>query len=82
MLTIGGNDGDHFTKAVTNCYVIGVCDPTDYTGFDLKNVVREGDTVSVSALVSSSGTTVDQCYHFTRRLVADDVTAEPRSACS
>lgn len=32
MLTIGGNDGDNFTNAVTNCYVIGVCDPDDYTG--------------------------------------------------
>ncbi|WP_435212716.1 SGNH/GDSL hydrolase family protein [Streptomyces sp. bgisy034] len=31
MLTIGGNDGDNFTNAVTNCYVIGVCDPADYT---------------------------------------------------
>ncbi len=32
MLTIGGNDGDNFTNAVTNCYVIGVCDPDDYRG--------------------------------------------------
>ncbi|MEU9529363.1 hypothetical protein AB0D58_28785 [Streptomyces sp. NPDC048210] len=32
MLTIGGNDGGNFTNAVTNCYVIGVCDPADYTG--------------------------------------------------
>ncbi|MFI8769233.1 SGNH/GDSL hydrolase family protein [Streptomyces sp. NPDC053792] len=31
MLTIGGNDGDAFTEAVTNCWVIGVCDKNDYT---------------------------------------------------
>ncbi|MFI1721403.1 SGNH/GDSL hydrolase family protein [Streptomyces sp. NPDC020489] len=32
VLTIGGNDGDNFTKAVTNCYVLGTCDAADYTG--------------------------------------------------
>ncbi|MEU3374287.1 SGNH/GDSL hydrolase family protein [Streptomyces sp. NPDC006660] len=31
MLTIGGNDGDNFTNAIKNCYVIGVCDRNDYT---------------------------------------------------
>lgn len=31
MLTIGGNDGNGFTEAVTNCWVIGVCDKNDYT---------------------------------------------------
>ncbi|MFH8553289.1 SGNH/GDSL hydrolase family protein [Streptomyces celluloflavus] len=32
MLTIGGNDGDNFTNAITHCYVIGVCDQGAYTG--------------------------------------------------
>ncbi|WP_079129144.1 SGNH/GDSL hydrolase family protein [Streptomyces qaidamensis] len=33
MLTIGGNDGDNFTEAITDCYVMwGTCDAADYTG--------------------------------------------------
>ncbi|MFD7541340.1 SGNH/GDSL hydrolase family protein [Streptomyces sp. NPDC059819] len=32
MLTIGGNDGDNFTNAVTNCYVVGICSQGSYTG--------------------------------------------------
>ncbi|MFB8210486.1 SGNH/GDSL hydrolase family protein [Streptomyces sp. NPDC056010] len=32
MLTIGGNDGDNFTNAVTDCYIIGICDEDDFTG--------------------------------------------------
>ncbi|MFE2559781.1 SGNH/GDSL hydrolase family protein [Streptomyces sp. NPDC059352] len=31
MLTIGGNDGNGFTEAVTNCWVVGVCNKNDYT---------------------------------------------------
>ncbi|MFJ3786346.1 SGNH/GDSL hydrolase family protein [Streptomyces sp. NPDC090093] len=31
MLTIGGNDGNGFTEAVTNCWVIGICNKNDYT---------------------------------------------------
>lgn len=32
MLTIGGNDSNNFTNAVTNCYIVGVCNQNDYTG--------------------------------------------------
>lgn len=31
MLTIGGNDGGLFTDAITECYIVGVCDKDDYT---------------------------------------------------
>ncbi|MGW4159877.1 SGNH/GDSL hydrolase family protein [Streptomyces sp. NPDC004788] len=48
MLTIGGNDGNAFTEAVTNCYVIaGVCESGDYTGridqavTDTGNLIRQ-----------------------------------------
>jgi len=47
MLTIGGNDGDNFTNAVTNCYVIGVCDPADYKG-------------KVDQAVEDTGTVINQ----------------------
>jgi hypothetical protein len=52
-----------------------VPDALDLTGrrsFDVKNVVREGDMMTVSVLVSSSETTVDQCYRFTRPVPGDD----------
>ncbi|GAA2881643.1 SGNH/GDSL hydrolase family protein [Streptomyces mexicanus] len=45
MLTIGGNDGDNFTDAVTNCYVIGVCDRDDYTGNADQAVTATGDLI-------------------------------------
>ncbi|MEU7719506.1 SGNH/GDSL hydrolase family protein [Streptomyces tibetensis] len=47
MLTIGGNDGDNFTNAVSNCYIVGVCDPGDYTG-------------KVDQAVTDTGTVIDQ----------------------
>ncbi|NUT30299.1 MAG: hypothetical protein HOV84_31045 [Streptomyces sp.] len=46
MLTIGGNDGDNFTNAVKNCYVIGVCDPADYTGKVDKAVTDTGNLIN------------------------------------
>ncbi|WP_335937948.1 SGNH/GDSL hydrolase family protein [Streptomyces sp. PTD5-9] len=45
MLTIGGNDGDNFTNAVKNCYVIGVCDRKDYTGNADQAVTDTGDLI-------------------------------------
>ncbi|MFI1070373.1 SGNH/GDSL hydrolase family protein [Streptomyces puniciscabiei] len=45
MLTIGGNDGDNFTNAVKNCYVIGVCDRKDYTGNADQAVTATGDLI-------------------------------------
>jgi lysophospholipase L1-like esterase len=45
MLTIGGNDGDNFTNAVKNCYVIGVCDRNDYTGNVDQAVTATGDLI-------------------------------------
>ncbi|MEU4485929.1 GDSL-type esterase/lipase family protein [Streptomyces purpurascens] len=45
MLTIGGNDGDNFTEAITNCYVMwGTCDAADYTG-RVDQAVTETETV-------------------------------------
>ncbi|WP_241662394.1 MULTISPECIES: SGNH/GDSL hydrolase family protein [unclassified Streptomyces] len=46
MLTIGGNDGDNFTNAVKNCYVIGVCDRKDYTGKADQAVTDTGDLIN------------------------------------
>ncbi|MFD9875201.1 hypothetical protein [[Kitasatospora] papulosa] len=42
-------------------------DPTgNLQSYDVKNVVHTGDTVTISILVSSPGTTVGQCYRFIR----------------
>ncbi|WP_086558635.1 SGNH/GDSL hydrolase family protein [Streptomyces africanus] len=46
MLTIGGNDGDNFTKAVTKCYIIGVCDRNDYTANVDQSVQDTGGLIS------------------------------------
>ncbi|MFF4911329.1 SGNH/GDSL hydrolase family protein [Streptomyces sp. NPDC001260] len=46
MLTIGGNDGDNFTNAVKNCFVIGVCDRKDYTGHADQAVTATGDLIT------------------------------------
>ncbi|MFI7347737.1 hypothetical protein ACIBSR_15895 [Streptomyces sp. NPDC049936] len=60
-------------------------DPTGRRSFDVKNVVREGDTTTASVLVSSSETAVEQCYHFTRPVPGDEghgsSTAVPTSSC-
>ncbi|MER7056768.1 hypothetical protein [Streptomyces sp. NPDC000351] len=59
--------------------------PTERRSFDVKNVVHEGDAVTVSVLISSSHARVDQCYRFTRPAPGptgqDSATAVPTSAC-
>ncbi|WP_432082422.1 hypothetical protein [Streptomyces sp. WAC 04229] len=60
-------------------------DPTGRRSFDVKNVVRDGDMMTASVLVSSSETAVEQCYHFTRPVPGDEghgsSTAVPTSSC-
>ncbi|RSN39040.1 hypothetical protein DMH12_37120 [Streptomyces sp. WAC 04229] len=72
-------------EALTKEGINEALDPTGRRSFDVKNVVREGDTMTVSVLVSSSETAVDQCYHFTRPVPGDEghgsATAVPASSC-
>lgn len=53
--------------------------------YDVRSAVRKGDTVTVSILVSSPGTTAGQCYRFTRPVAGDvgqsSTTAIPASSC-
>ncbi|WP_405883862.1 SGNH/GDSL hydrolase family protein [Streptomyces sp. NBC_01136] len=46
MLTIGGNDSNNFTNAVTDCYIIGVCNASDYTGKVDQAVTDTGTVLS------------------------------------
>ncbi|BFO16365.1 GDSL-type esterase/lipase family protein [Streptomyces sp. KM77-8] len=46
MLTIGGNDGDNFTNAVLNCYVIAGCDPASYKGKVDQAIVATGEVIN------------------------------------
>ncbi|MCI3273834.1 SGNH/GDSL hydrolase family protein [Streptomyces cylindrosporus] len=75
MLTIGGNDGDNFTKAVTNCYIVGVCDADDYTGNVDQSVTDTGTVISEIASAAPSAQIVLMGYP---HLVSDDpcVTAD------
>jgi hypothetical protein len=74
-----------YAEDLTRAGVQKALDPTGRRSFDVKSVVREGDTVTVSAVVSSSGAAVDQCYRFTRPTPGDDgqgsATAVPTSSC-
>nr|WP_260611459.1 hypothetical protein [Streptomyces sp. WAC04770] len=69
MLTIGGNDGDNFTNAVTNCYIVGVCDPADYTGRVDQAVADTGWLIDEIALVAPNAQIVLMGYP---RLVSDE----------
>lgn len=75
MLTIGGNDGDNFTNAVTNCYIIGVCDPADYTGKVDTAVAATGGLIDDIADAAPNAQIVLMGYP---RLVSDEqcVTAD------
>jgi len=54
-------------KDLTRAAVQQSLDPTgNLQSYDVKNVVRTGDTVTIFILVSSPGTTVGQCYRFIR----------------
>lgn len=74
-----------YAEDLTRAGLQDALDPTGRRSFDVKNVVREGDTMTVSVLVSSSGAAVDQCYRFTRPVPGDDgqssATAVPTSSC-
>ncbi|MCE7048038.1 hypothetical protein [Streptomyces purpurascens] len=74
-----------YAEDLTRAGVQDALDPTGRRSFDVKNVVREGDTMTVSVLVSSSGAAVDQCYRFTRPVPGDDgqgsATAVPTLSC-
>ncbi|MFE0251163.1 hypothetical protein [Streptomyces sp. NPDC059010] len=81
---IAGMPAEDLTRA-------GVQKALDPTGqrrsYDVKSAARRGDTVTVSLVVSSRGpgTTVDQCYRFTRPAAGGDgqnsATAVPASSC-
>ncbi|WP_100202269.1 hypothetical protein [Streptomyces carminius] len=74
-----------YAEDMTRAGVQNALDPTERRSFDVKNVVRERDMMTVSVLVSSSGAAVDQCYRFTRFLRGDGgqrpATAVPVSSC-
>lgn len=69
MLTIGGNDGDNFTNAVTHCYIIGVCDEDDYTGKVDTAVADTGDLIEEISNAAPKAQIVLMSYP---HIVADD----------
>ncbi|WP_405893731.1 SGNH/GDSL hydrolase family protein [Streptomyces sp. NBC_00104] len=75
MLTISGNDDDNFTNAVTNCYIVGVCDPADYTGKVDQAVAATGGLIDDIADAAPNAQIVLMGYP---RLVSDEqcVTAD------
>ncbi|MFC8147687.1 hypothetical protein ACFUKV_38985 [Streptomyces paradoxus] len=70
-----------YAEDMTRAGVQGTLDPTGRRSFDVKSVVREGDTLTVSAVVSSPGATVGQCYRFTGGDHRGSATAVPTSSC-
>ncbi|MFJ2965871.1 SGNH/GDSL hydrolase family protein [Streptomyces collinus] len=71
MLTIGGNDGDNFTKAITDCYVVTfVCDADDYTGKVDQAVLDTGGLIDAIAVAAPKAQIVLMGYP---RLVNDAV---------
>ncbi|GAA2657633.1 hypothetical protein [Streptomyces vastus] len=75
-----------YAEDLTRAGVQKALDPTGrLRSYDVKSVVRRGDTVIVTILVSSSEKAVDQCYRFTRPVPGDDVqgsaAAVPASSC-
>ncbi|MFI6375464.1 hypothetical protein [Streptomyces sp. NPDC050546] len=75
-----------YAEDLTRTGVQKALDPTGRRSFDVRNVAREGDKLTVSVLVSSSEAAVAQCYRFTRPAPGDDgqgsATAVPTSSCS
>ena len=69
MLTIGGNDGDNFTNAVTHCYIIGICDESDYTGNVDTAVSNTEDLITQISYVAPKAQIVLMSYP---HIVADD----------
>ncbi|WP_157968550.1 hypothetical protein [Streptomyces geranii] len=74
-----------YAEDLTRAGVQKVLDPTGRRFYDVRNVVRGGDTVTVFVLVSSSEGAVEQCYRFTRPVYGDDrqgsATAVPALSC-
>ncbi|MEU2821545.1 hypothetical protein ABZ763_04480 [Streptomyces bacillaris] len=72
-----------YAEDLTRAGVQKALDPTGLRFFDVKNVVREGDTMTISVLVLSSDAEVDQCYHFIRPVQGGDNqgSATPASSC-
>ncbi|MEU7719505.1 hypothetical protein [Streptomyces tibetensis] len=74
-----------YAEDLTRAGVQKALDPTGRLRFyDVKSAVRRADTVTVSILLSSSDTTVAQCYRFTRPVGDADqgsATAVPVSSC-
>ncbi|MEV5441496.1 SGNH/GDSL hydrolase family protein [Streptomyces sp. NPDC052644] len=75
MLTIGGNDGNNFTNAVTNCYVVGVCNADDYKGEVDQAVSATGSLIDAISDAAPNAQIVLMGYP---RLVSDEpcVTAD------
>ncbi|MEU4485928.1 hypothetical protein AB0H94_13730 [Streptomyces purpurascens] len=75
-----------YAQDLTRAGVQKALNPTGRRSFEVKSVAREGDSTTVSVVVSSPGAAVDQCYRFTRPALDDDgqdsATAVPTSSCS
>lgn len=74
-----------YPENLTHDGVQDVLDPTGGRFFDVKDVVRDGDEVSLSVLVLSPQAAVTQCYRFTRsvrgHVSQGSATAVPESSC-
>ncbi len=75
-----------YVEDLTRAGVQEALDPTSrLRSYDVKSVMRRAETVTVTILLSSPGTSVDQCYRFTRPVAGDDgqgsATAVPVSSC-
>ncbi|WP_329304654.1 hypothetical protein [Streptomyces anulatus] len=74
-----------YADDLTRIRVQNALDPTRPRSFDVKTVVREGNTMSIFVLVSSSDSEVNQCYRLTRPVPGDNNqgfgTAVPALSC-
>ncbi len=74
-----------YAEDMTRARVQETLDPTGRRSFEVKSVVRQSDTTTVTVVVWSSGAAVDQCYRFTRHAPGGDgqgsATAVPVSSC-
>lgn len=74
-----------YAQDLTRARVQKALDPTGRRTYEVKSVVREGDSTTVSVVVSGSGAAVGQCYRFTRPVPGGagrgPATAVPTSSC-
>ncbi|MGW4020311.1 hypothetical protein [Streptomyces sp. NPDC005009] len=74
-----------YAEDLTRAGIQDVLDPTGRRSFDVRSATREGDTVTVSVLVTDLSAKASQCYRFTRTVHdvsgTNSATAAPAISC-